>query len=650
MLAAILLLCGTTTFTSCTDENDNPVIPEIVDEGAWTLDENIDATIKAGDDFFMHANGTWWNKVDKIDLMLYGCVGFMDDINTMAQKLLGAVEDDNLNIMEQHEQDYYANAETDKARMQQAVDILKAATTKEELWSAMGLLKKMGFQVPFQVVSLAKDGIMRLVFIPYTKFEMLSKLSQKAEENEDIDFDINTDDDNNMIDLLKSPLLTSALEPICAAAKTRGVNQQAWPMLVKICEAMGIDPEQAFIFNEDYPHLAEGENEIEPVENLKAFQEMSFEKLSETLLSYISDDLLLYDEDIANSLESDMGLVLTPDSINQAMTENYMAYYLSYAYARKYVTPEMKERGEQFVAELMQSFRQRLAAYTWLSDASKQNVLDKLDNMIVNVASPEWMPEGLIDLSQSSSIFEDVLEIRSTYTELITALVGKSVKEGSFHSGIATFMPIWEANAYYAPNFNSINILPIWLMTPLYDEQACAAYNYATLTVFGHEITHAFDNNGAKYNKYGDIGKIWASDADEQKFDELAQRLSEYYSSVELLPGLYANGEYTLPENIADLGGVEMAYNAFNNYLKQQGFSGDELLRQQQRFFYGYAHLWQARYSDEYIEVCVVKDEHSLPKERINCVVANMNDWYDVFNVKEGDKLYQTPEERIHIW
>ena len=222
--------------------------------------------------------------------------------------------------------------------------------------------------------------------------------------------------------------------------------------------------------------------------------------------------------------------------------------------------------------------------------------------------------------------------------------------EGSFHSLIASFVGLWTVNACYIPNFNSMNIFPAFLREPFYSDEAPDAYNYATYMVFGHEMTHGFDTIGSTFDKLGDKRSIWASAADEQAFAQRASRLADYYSHFEIFPGEYADGENTLAENIADLGGVELALLALNNHLSQQGLTADGLRLEQRRFFYAYANLYRAKYENGYALYARGEDVHSLPKERVNGVVSNIDLWFDLFNVSEGDALYQAPADRIHIW
>ena len=301
--------------------------------------------------------------------------------------------------------------------------------------------------------------------------------------------------------------------------------------------------------------------------------------------------------------------------------------------------------------ELRRTFRKRIAASTWLSEGSKAAAIAKLDNMQLFVGSPAaFLPEGLPDLSDKQSLLEDILEVRRAYVALRLRLAGMSVGEGAFHDVISMFYPLNTNTALYHPNYNALFIVPAWLNSPAYVEGANSAYNYATLQIFAHEMTHGFDTDGTTYDKFGDPGTLWTSAADEQQFKSLAQRLADYHSTFEVAPDVMADGQHTVSEDIADLGGFEIAFQSYTDHLTSHGFHGNELRRQQRLFYQAYAHIWQARYTDAYAQERVTGDIHSLPRERVNALVPHTDAWYDLFDVKQGDKLYIAPENRVHIW
>ncbi len=649
MFAAILTVCGTAMLTSCTDVNDNGVVPSAdnPDTTGWIFDKNKDTSIKPGDDFYMHCNGTWWKNTE---LGSESIIGFLDtEVSGMASKLKGKNSEQFQQLINSHSLNPFSNAEKDGAKAQTAIDLLASATSKEELWVDMGKLKKQGFQMPYHIISLSKGGKMCLVFVPVVEFENADNMSKGQKSDED-----NLDDLDDLLNMLRSPKLANALEPICQNGGTRSFNQEKWPMLVKICKGLGVDPTEAYILNDDFKDSIDDFQSILKLgttADLEQIQALEQKDLASILTSYIEDDKLIFDKTYKESIEEKYTAKFKVEDVITNIGPKYLFYYFSYLFAKDIVTPEMKNHGLAYVDELVQSFGQRIKANSWLSEESKANAVDKLNAMTRNVGYPDtWITEGLPDLSSTQSLYEDVMEIRRAFMALTLKLTTMSVQEGSFHSLIAHFCMLQTINAFYAPNFNSMNILPIWLMNPLYDPAAGDAYNYATISVFGHEITHGFDTYGSKFNKIGDEGSIWASAADEKEFSRRAKMLSDYFSSIEVLPDVYGDGEKTVAENIADLGGVEIAFTAFTNHLKSQGISGEQMREQQRRFFYAFAHLWMAKYSEDHIYTALLSDNHSLYKERVNCTLANIDAWYDLFDVKPGDKYYISPEKRVHIW
>ncbi|MBR2290741.1 MAG: M13 family metallopeptidase [Prevotella sp.] len=660
MLIALPMLLG---LVSCTDIVVNPVInpdePTVKDDGVWTLDENIDQSIIAGDDFFMHAVGLWWAtaEIDEDE----GITGFLMDIAAKAEEISDNIDMGDADKIEVHAKDLTSNAEADKATIASATDRIEQATTREDLWRLMGQLKRDGFQMPFHLISLAQGGRMGVVFTPLPAPEVAGLMTGTYADDDDSDWGDDDDFDWSLARthrnakkwerLLRNPGVKRLMEPIGRAAATRGFSSEQWPMFVAVCEGLGVSPDDAYVISGDFAEAAQELMLVSSTEQFEELQAMDIEELQEELLSWVSDDRLFFDEaarqTVAEALEQDI-----PDAeiILEGLMPRYMLYYVSHAYCQQFVTPDMRQHGQEAAEQLRRAFSLRIEDNAWLSPASKQSAQEKIAAMTFNVAYPDWISEGLADFSQTRSLFEDILEMRRAYTALMLNIAGQTVAQGSFHALVAAFVPLTEVNAFYVPFFNSINILPAFLTEPLYASEAADAYNYATYMVFGHEMTHGFDTIGSEYDKNGDHNPIWASPADEQEFNRRAQLLSDYYSRFEIVPGHYADGEETLGENIADLGGTEIALQALTTRLQGRGISGDELRLQQQRFFYAYAHLWQAKYDDVYALMTSQMDEHSLPRERVNGVVSNIDLWYDLFNIREGQTLYQAPAKRIHIW
>lgn len=414
-------------------------------------------------------------------------------------------------------------------------------------------------------------------------------------------------------------------------------------MLVKMCEVLGLNPADVYLSPDDFS-FSQGKG-AGAEEALKQIQALEPDQLRAFLLGYIDNDRRLYGDNVM----TDVLFALMSGPLSACNNYDFSARY-----AKANVTQSMCQRGSDLCEQLRKTFKKRIADNRWLSEPSKAQAQKKLDAMTFFVGMPdEFFEEGMYDLSQKQTLLEDVMEMRKAYFGLQRRLLGLLVSKGAFHIVLSIYCDLSASNAFYLPICNSLFILPVWLMSPIYEDGANSAYNFATVcSVIGHEMTHGFDTAGCLYDEYGDVGSLWASDTDAQAFAQRADALKNYYSSFEVAPGVYANGEKTISEDIADLGGVEIAFQAYTDYLASSGFKGDELVKQQRRFFESYGYFWRAKYTDDFVrqQVANKDDLHSLARERVNGVVTNIDSWYDLFGVCSGDKLYRTPEQRVHIW
>lgn len=222
-------------------------------------------------------------------------------------------------------------------------------------------------------------------------------------------------------------------------------------------------------------------------------------------------------------------------------------------------------------------------------------------------------------------------------------------------------VPLTTVNSCYIASGNYMNILPAYMLAPNYNPDVNDAHNYANMMAWGHEIIHGFDTNGAKFDAQDDWGQLWANESDSQEFAKRSQQLIDYYSSIDIMPfetGLKNDGAFTVAENVADLGGFLLAYESYIKHLTKQGFKGHQLRLQKKRFYEAYGYFWGCKWTPAHATNNtlgnetdgVAKNEHSLPRERVNGVVTNTDDFYELFDVKPTDKLYLAPEKRIRIW
>ena len=650
MLIALMML----GLASCTDAIDNPVSggdePEqsAVDTKEWTIDDNfMDTTLKPGDDFFMYCNGNYWKQTET-DLIS----GFQkNDVGDALSALTNALNYPNLETFNNHIKNLDSNEAAATEALTKGIQMLADAKTVEEAWKTTGKLIRAGYTLPFFLQAFSLNGHMAMTIcydntpdFPADEEENIGQSLQKMLEEDKAEF-------------LKH------MKPL-RSYKTRGISDEL-PLMTAICEGMGLDTEYVYTYDVFAKNVS-GRYQLaeEILKELKELQQLSLEEYIGKMVAVMKTDTAILSNEYMKKYNSKLPEArrITPEIVASRMRTKYMKYEDSYQFVKAYVTPEMKQKGLEMAQEMVNAFGERVKENKWMSNETKKNVLEKLENMTLNVAYPdEWLEEGLTDLSESKSLMEDVLKLRGAWVALNIKIASLDTKRGGFHTMIADQTALTALNAFHYVNTNSINIYPVWLMKPVYDEKQSDAINYSYFAVLAHEITHGFDTKGSQYDKNGDRGRLWATDADEQEYNRLTKALADYYSTLEVmpdkLPGVCNQGEYTLTENIADLGGVEVAFRAYTNKLKKDGYKGEELVKQQKKFFRGWANMCRAKYTAEYALGRTtgegrpdLKDNHSLNRERVNGVIANIDGWYDAYDITPEQKFYRSPEERVHIW
>ncbi|MDB5431521.1 MAG: peptidase [Caulobacter sp.] len=313
-------------------------------------------------------------------------------------------------------------------------------------------------------------------------------------------------------------------------------------------------------------------------------------------------------------------------------------------YVADYFPAESKAKMIDLVAELRASLANRIEHLDWMSPATKKKALLKLSQFTVKIGYPDkWRDYSALKISdkdlygniERSSAFE--------WKRQVDRLNGPVDKT-------EWGMTPQTVNAYYNPTANEIVFPAAILQPPFFDPNADMAINYGGIgAVIGHEMTHGFDDEGRKFDGTGALADWWAPE-DATKFEAQTKKYGAQYSHFEALPGVFVNGDLTMGENIADLGGILMALDAYHMSLKGQpspvidGTTGD------QRVFYGWAQVWRAKYRDDALKQQIASDPHSPNTARVNMVFHNVDAWYTAFDVKPGDKLYLAPADRVRIW
>lgn len=325
------------------------------------------------------------------------------------------------------------------------------------------------------------------------------------------------------------------------------------------------------------------------------------------------------------------------------MTNNVLGEAVGKIYAQRYFSPEAKAQAQALVANLLVAFHKRLEAITWMAPATKAEAIRKLDSLKVSVGyADHWRTYSGLDIKaddlpgnlERARVFEYHYEV---------SRIGQPVDRAEW------VMTPQTVNAVNLPLNNGLNFPAAMLQPPFFDPQALAAVNYGAIgTIIGHEISHTFDSEGAAFDAQGRVRDWWTPE-DFAHFDAATTALADQFAAYEPLPGLHVNGRQTLGEDIADLGGIADAYDAYHASLHGQpapvvnGLTGD------QQFFLGFGQNWKSIERDDALRQQVLTDVHAPGQDRA-LTVRNMDAWYAAFDVQPGDKLYLAPDKRVRIW
>ncbi len=319
------------------------------------------------------------------------------------------------------------------------------------------------------------------------------------------------------------------------------------------------------------------------------------------------------------------------------------------AIGQLYVQKHFPEANKQAMKKLVENLRVALGQHIdnlpWMSDETKRRAHEKLATFTVKIGYPDkWKDYSEINIDPSKSYLDNVIEASRWYSMDNYRKMGKPVDKDEWHMTPQT------VNAYYNPTTNEICFPAAILQPPYFDPEADDALNYGAIgVVIGHEMTHGFDDSGRQYDKDGNLSDWWQSE-DADKFKALADGLAAQFDAVEVLPGVHANGRFTLGENIADQGGLRVAMTAYRNSLDGTEAEVIDGLTPEQRFYLAYAGLWAGNIRDEEIARLTKIDPHSLGRNRVNVTLRNIAPFFEAFGIGESDAMFRPEAERVVIW
>lgn len=411
-------------------------------------------------------------------------------------------------------------------------------------------------------------------------------------------------------------------------------------------DAMGIHP--TCISVGQVRHLQEAGRMLadEPLEDLKtlfAWQAM------DGAAAFLSDDIYMLNFDFYGRVLSG---TLEPKPLWKravGIVNGTLGEAVGQMYVKQYFPEENKARMLALVKNLQKSLGERISNLTWMSDETKQKALEKLSAFTIKIGYPDkWRDYSGLEIDDQDTYYENLMRAAKFEQDYSLSFLEKPVDKQKW------YMTPQTVNAYYNPSSNEICFPAGILQYPFFDMSADDAFNYGAIgVVIGHEMTHGFDDQGCQFDKDGNMLNWWTEE-DKQRFDERTKVMSDFFDGIEVAPGVHANGAFTLGENIADHGGLQVSYQAFRNNEaakpKKERLGNVGGFTPAQRFFLAYANVWAGNIRPEEILKRTKSDPHSLGRWRVNGALPHINAWYEAFGITPASPLYLAPEKRVSIW
>ena len=327
-----------------------------------------------------------------------------------------------------------------------------------------------------------------------------------------------------------------------------------------------------------------------------------------------------------------------------ASVEHSLGEVLGRQYVKQHFPPVAKQRMERLVDNLLLAYEQSIKELDWMTDETKDEALKKLATFRPKIGYPnKWKDYSALEV-KADDLFGNIVRSNLVEARRDIAKLGGPVDENEWHMTPQT------VNAYYNPVANEIVFPAAILQPPFFDLEAEDAVNYGGIgAVIGHEIGHGFDDQGSKFDGEGNLNNWW-TDADREAFNTLTAKLIDQYDAYEPLPGYHVNGQLTLGENIGDLGGLSIAYEAYHLALDGRPAPVIDRLTGDQRLFIGWGQVWARKFRDEALIERVKSDPHSPSEYRANGTLENVPAFHQAFNTRPGDGMWKDPEDRVQIW
>ncbi len=648
--------------------------------------ENLDKKVKPQDDFYMFATGGW-QKLNPLPAA-YSRFGSFDQLQEDNNKRINSILDELKKktfaegSTERKLADFYKMAMDVERRNKEGIapvkpllDELESSRTKSDLLALQKKYAVFGYGVPFSSYFGADEKNVTMNILNISQGGLT--LGQK-------DYYLNNDEATVAIreaykeHIVRMFRLFGFTEAQAVSKRDAVFRFETALALISKSKTELRDPQANYNkmtlkeFQTNYPNIpleelavAEGVK-AEYIQEMIVGQPKFMEGLDKLTAAMTADDLRAYMEwDVITSASS----YLT-DEIREAnfdffgktmsgrkedfplwkratnQVQSTMGEALGKMYCDRYFPASSKKIMEKLVKNLQTSLDQRIDAQTWMSDSTKANAHKKLSTFYVKIGYPnKWKDYSKLTIDPSKSYYENIQACRRwSHDRHIEEKAGKPVDRDEW------YMTPQTVNAYYNPTTNEICFPAGILQYPFFDPKADEAFNYGAIgVVIGHEMTHGFDDQGRQYDADGNMHDWWTA-ADAKGFEERANLYAEFFSNIKVLPDLNANGRFTLGENLADHGGLQVSFYAYKNATAKKPLKVKDGFTPDQRFFIAYASVWGQNITEKEIRNRVKNDPHSLGEWRVNGALPHIDMWYDAFNVKEGDKMFIPKEQRLDLW
>lgn len=642
--------------------------------------KNMDTLVKPGDNFAMYVNGAWM-KTAKIpaDKASYGAFDMLYDQSQKDVKAIIEEAAKGNNAEGSDEQkigDYYASFMDRKGRdakgiapIQPELKAIDAIASYDDLAAYFGKANRAGVDIPFSVSVLAdfKDPTKHTLItwqgglgLPEREYYLsndakMTDIRQKYVAHIEKMFQL-----TNMPNPAESAAKIMALE---TALATQQMKKEDTRDIVKLYNAYavkdlktlmpdfnwtamlknaGVDREKKLVVTQvDYTKSLNNLIKNTPIDTWKTYLKWGVINGSAGLLTTALDkqNFEFYGKNLYGTESQQEDWKRAVEMVNGGLGE-----VVGKVYVKKHFSPEAKERMTQMVKNLLKAYAESIKTLDWMSAATKKEALKKVDNFMIKIGYPDqWRDYSALKIAKNDLYGNATRATEFEYNRNLAKL-GKPVDRAEWGMNPQT------VNAYYNPSLNEIVFPAAILKPPFFDLNADDAVNYGGIgAVIGHEIGHGFDDQGSAFDGTGTL-KNWWTPQDLAAFKKRTSALVAQYNSFKAFPDLNVNGEFTLGENIGDLGGLSIAIKAYKATLNgkeapvMDGFTG------MQRVFLGWGQVWAEKIREEALRSQIANDPHSPALFRVNGTVRNIPEFYEAFNVKPGDSLYLAPEQRVKIW